>query len=152
MEQIIFRHMDTVRGITEKAINSIPEQDADIVPNGFNNNIRWNFGHIAFVQENLVYGVLGKKMGLPEEYEELFSPGTKPADWQQTPPSLREISIVLSEQKRRIRETLKGGLEEKLLTPYTNRMGITFHTVGETFLFSFYHEALHMETIKRIIK
>jgi hypothetical protein len=43
-------------------------------------------------------------------------------------------------------------LNEKLPTPFTNRGGITFYTVGETLLFSFYHEALHVETIKRLYR
>lgn len=54
--------MEIVRGITMKSINRIPEEIVDIVPKGFNNNIHWNFGHIAFIQEKLVYGVLDEMM------------------------------------------------------------------------------------------
>ncbi|MEK4485975.1 DinB family protein [Psychrobacillus sp. FSL H8-0484] len=152
MEETIFQHMDIVRGITEQSIKKISEEIADIVPKGFNNNIHWNFGHIAFTQEKLVYGVLGEQMSLPIQYEEFFSAGTKPSEWKGTPPSLAEISSVLSEQKSRIRQSHQGNLHKKLPTPFTNRAGITFNTVGETFLFSFYHEALHIETIKRIYR
>ena len=77
MEQTIIQHMETVRGITEKTMKKIPEEILDIIPHGFNNNIRWNFGHIAFVQEKLVYGILGKEMNIPKEYEQLFCAGTK---------------------------------------------------------------------------
>lgn len=152
MEQTILHHMDTVRGITIKSLEKIPEEIADIVPEGFNNNIRWNLGHIAFVQERLIYNVLGEKMNLPDEYEEFFSPGTKPADWKGTPPTFLEISTILTEQVARIKEFVPSRFSEKLPTPFTNRMGITFYTLGETLLFSFYHEAMHMETIKRIYK
>lgn len=152
MEQIIFQHMQVVRGITEKSIQQIPEELADIVPTGFTNNIRWNFGHIAYIQEKLVFGVTGEKMILPEEYEVFFSAGTKPADWIGTPPTLAEISGELIAQKQRIGDSLPGNLQKRLPEPFTNRLGITFHTLGETFLFSFYHEALHMESIKRIYR
>ncbi|WP_163103458.1 DinB family protein [Peribacillus alkalitolerans] len=152
MEQTIFQHMDTVRQITLKSIKKIPEKIADIVPNGLNNNIRWNCGHIAFVQEKLVFGSLNEEMKLPKNYEELFAGGTKPSEWNETPPSLEEIEAVLTEQSSRIKVFLPGRFHEKLPTPFTNRAGITFHTVGETFLFSFYHEALHMDTIKHIYK
>ncbi|MBY0121982.1 DinB family protein [Bacillus sp. S/N-304-OC-R1] len=150
MEQTIFQHMDTVRSITEKAISKIPEELANIIPKGFNNNIRWNFGHIAFVQEKIVFEILGEEKNVPNEYEKLFGAGTKPAQWDIQAPTLSEIAIVLSEQKTRIKEFLPGRLHEKLSTPFTNKSGITFYTAGETFLFSFYHEALHMETIKQI--
>lgn len=152
LEQTILNHMEVVRKITEKSIDRIPEEITDIVPEGFNNNIRWNFGHIAYIQEKLVYGVLGEKMSLPKEYEEFFSAGTKPADWKGTPPSMAEISAVLTEQTARIKEFVPGRFQEKLSIPFTNRAGITFHTLGETLLFSFYHEGMHIETIKRIYR
>jgi hypothetical protein len=152
LEQTIFHHMDTVRGITEQTLKRIPENISDIVPKGFNNNIRWNFGHIAFIQEKLVFGVLGEKLSLPKEYEQLFSAGTKPADWKGIPPSFAEISLILTEQKSRIRESHQERLYDKLPIPFTNRGGITFYTVGETLLYSFYHEALHIETINNLYR
>ena len=150
LEQTIIQHMKTVRGITEQTMKGIPEEVMDRIPHGFNNNIRWNFGHIAFVQEKLVYGILGEEMNIPKEYEKLFGAGTKPAEWIGTPPSFTEIAEILSEQKTRIKDFLPGRFHENLPTPYTNRGGITFYTVGEAFLYSFYHEALHIETIKRL--
>ena len=152
LEQTIIQHMETVRGITEQTMKKIPEEVSDIIPEGFNNNIRWNFGHIAFVQEKLVFGILGKEMNIPKEYEQLFGAGTKPSEWIETPPSFTEIAEVLTEQKTRIKDFIPGRLHENLSKPFTNRVGITLYTVGEAFLYSFYHEAIHIETIKRLYK
>ena len=142
--------MVTVRGITEQMMKNMPEEISNLIPKGFNNNIRWNFGHIAFVQEKLVFGLLDEDMNIPKDYENFFGTGTKPAEWKEAPPSFTEIAEVLAKQKTRIQDFLQGRLLEKLPTPFTNRGGITFYTVGEVFLFSFYHEALHIETIKRL--
>ncbi len=150
LEQTIFKHMGTVRSITEQAMKKIPEETSDIIPKGFNNNIRWNFGHIAFIQEKLVFGLLKEEMNIPKDFGRFFAAGTKPANWEEAPPSFAEIAEVLTEQKTRIESFIEGRLYEKLPTPFTNKAGVTFYTVGEAFLFSFYHEALHMETIKRI--
>ncbi|WP_327608424.1 DinB family protein [Virgibacillus tibetensis] len=150
MEETIFRHMKKVRGITEQQLSQIPEELADKVPVGFNNNMRWNFGHIALIQEKLVYGVRNEKMEVPEAFFNFFGPRTKPANWKGTPPSLTEIATVLSNQKKRIELSHSGLLEEELAVPFTNGMGLTFYTTGETLLFSFYHEGRHLETIKRI--
>ncbi|MCU9614430.1 DinB family protein [Caldibacillus lycopersici] len=152
MEKTIFHHMDTVRGITEQTIQRIGEQIADVVPDGFNNNIRWNLGHIPVVQEALVFGTLGEKQALPEAFSEYFRPGSKPADWTSEPPTLEEIATVLSNQKLRIREALQGRLEETLPKPFTLPAGITFQTVSETLLFSCVHEGFHIEAIKRIYR
>lgn len=152
MEQTIIHHMETVRSITEQTLKKIPEEISDTIPKGFNNNIRWNFGHIAFIQEKLVFGLLGEEMKIPRDYERLFSAGTKPAEWDETPPSFAEVAEILTEQKARIKNFIPGRFHDKLSTPFTNRMGITFYTVGEVLLFSFYHEALHIETIKRLYR
>jgi len=144
--------METVRGITNQTLKKIPEEISDLIPKGFNNSIRWNFGHIAFIQEKLVFELLGEEKNIPGNYEQLFGAGTKPAEWKETPPSFTEIAEILTEQKTRIRDFLQGRLHENLPTPFINRSGITFYTVGEVFLFSFYHEALHIGTIKQLRK
>jgi hypothetical protein len=150
MEHLIFRHMETVKGITEGSLKRVPEEAADFIPDGFNNSIRWNFGHIVYIQEKIAFSLLKEKSGLPGVYEELFSAGTSPRTWRQTPPSLIEIADAMADQKKRILHYMPGRLEETLAEPFTNKAGITFHTAGEAFLFSFYHEALHMEAIKKI--
>ena len=103
MEQTIIQHMETVRSLTEQTMKKIPEEISNIIPIGFNNNIRWNFGHIAFVQEKLVFASLGEEMNIPKEYEQLFGAGTKPAEWKVTPPSFIEIGEILTDQKSRIK-------------------------------------------------
>jgi len=148
LEQTIFHHMEAIRGITLKTLKGMPKEITDIVPTGFNNSIHWNFGHIAFIQEKLVYAVVGEEMSLPSEFEVYFGAGTKPTDWIGNPPTLSDISLVLAEQSARIITTHKGNLHKKLPTPFTNRGGTTFNTLGETLLYSFYHESLHLETIK----
>lgn len=151
MEDLIFRHMETVRGLTLKKLESVPDSLVDRVPPGFNNSIRWNFGHIAFIQGRLVYEVMGEDAGLPAAFRECFAAGTSPAGWAGDPPGMEEIRAVLLGQPEQILENRRGRLDESLPEPFTNRMGVTFRTAGETLLFSFYHEALHLETIKRIL-
>jgi hypothetical protein len=150
MEQMIFRYMDTIRDHTISTINELPEKTADVIPPGFNNNIRWNVGHIVFIQDHVTFKLLGEEIGVPKLYKLLFAPGTKPANWQFPAPTMAELTTELSNQKKRIREALSGKLNKELDPPFTNGIGLTFYTMGEALLFTFYHEALHMEVIKRI--
>jgi len=150
MEKLIFNHMETVRGMTELLLQQIPEDIANEVPNGFNNNIRWNFGHIVFVQEKLVIERLGEEPKIPKDFVSCFGGGTKPTDWVDTPPTFSEIFTTMTEQKTRIKEILFGRLNEPLLNPFKTKTGFSFNTAGEILLFSIYHEALHVETIKRM--
>ncbi|MFC2949088.1 DinB family protein [Virgibacillus sediminis] len=152
MEQLIFNHMDKVRDMTIQTIDRIPEELVDQVPEDSRNNIRWNFGHIALIQEKLAYGVLGEEAKVPENFSDYFAPGSSPADWQGTPPSLEQIEEVLDEQRERIKRSHLGKLEEELPEPFTNSAGITFHTAGDTLMFSFFHEGLHLEAVKQIYR
>ncbi|WP_424237694.1 DinB family protein [Bhargavaea ginsengi] len=152
MEELIFRHMQTVREMTLKCLDETPEEIAGIIPDGFRNNIHWNFGHILFIQERLALEVAGEEMELAAKYPEYFAAGTKPSDWKGEPPSLIEIREELDTQTERLQKLRAGRLDEPLPEPFTNRMGLTFRMTGETLLFSFYHEALHLETIRQMRK
>ena len=152
MEQAIFTHMEKIRNLTLKVFDRIPEEVMDIIPTGFNNSIRWNLGHIAYIQDRHVYTAAEEPIVLPDSFEQYFKMGTKPADWVGTPPSLTEIKDVLAAQPARIKQAREGRLHEALPKPYTNLLGVTFHTKGELLLFNFYHEAMHMEAIKYIYR
>ena len=95
MEQIIFTHMDAIRELTVKTINETSEEKADLIPIGYNNNMRWNFGHIAFIQDRVIFHLLGEKMGVPKMYKLLFAPGTKPANWQFPAPLQLSEKVIL---------------------------------------------------------
>ena len=148
----ISKHMKRVRGITLKSLEKIPEDLADLIPNTYKNNIRWNFGHIIVVQEKLVFGVMNEKLQIPTTFIEYFKPGTSPNDWNGTPPSFNELAKELTLQIDRIDNYAPYYLDEALPTPFINSSKMQFDTFSETLLFSFYHEALHMETIKRIYR
>ena len=44
------------RGLTMGAINDLTDEQLVKVPEGFNNNILWNMGHILFYTATFVYG------------------------------------------------------------------------------------------------
>lgn len=152
MQHYLSNHMDTVRNLTLTVLDHTPEEFANRIPEGFNNNIRWNFGHIAYIQERLAYEVNGKPMQLPEQYARLFAAGTSPADWNEEPPTLAEIKEQLVAQTARIKESHQEGLEDPLPQPFTNKVGITFDTVGGCLVFSFFHEGMHLSTIRNYVR
>ncbi|MDQ0184365.1 DinB family protein [Cytobacillus sp. FSL W7-1323] len=152
MIENVSNHIQTVRLLTIQSLDKINPAFISTVPKGFNNNIHWNFGHIAYIQERLVFELTGERMGIGSEYETFFAAGTAPHLWQGNPPSILEIKGVLQEQTERVISVTKNKFTKTLPTPFTNKMGITFQTVGECILFSTFHEGMHLETIKRIYK
>ncbi len=117
------------------------------LPEGFNNNLRWNLGHIYLVQEMFAFRFAGEPVQTPENFSQLFRKGTKPADWTAKPPTLEVLLAMLAEQPQRIQDTLHNRLDEQVKVPYTTGSGFTLSTVGEFLSFSLYHEGMHYNTI-----
>lgn len=151
-ESLIFHHVNVARDITVNAFEKISKSYFLEVPEGFNNNMFWNFGHIAYIQEKLVFQLVGRDLELPNDFETFFAKGTKPEYWVGTPPAYEEVKEALIDQPKRIEAVWKGKLDTPLLQPFTNSTGKTFYTVGETLMFSTYHEALHFNTILRLYR
>lgn len=54
-----------------------PEQ-LNQIPEGYNNNLIWNFAHVIVTQQLLTYGLSGLPLNLPAEMVEAFRKGSKP--------------------------------------------------------------------------
>ncbi|CAH1216818.1 hypothetical protein PAECIP111891_04482 [Paenibacillus allorhizoplanae] len=147
MEQITLKQLDFIRQSTIKAVAGLSENTIDHIPEGFNNNIRWNLGHIYTVQEKFAFHFAGEPLQLPENFDRLFAKGTKPADWNEELPSLEELLALLAEQPKRIQSILQDRLDESVAKPFTTGSGLLLSTIGEFLNFTLYHEGMHFNAI-----
>ncbi|WP_337102901.1 DinB family protein [Paenibacillus sp. YIM B09110] len=148
MSKALFYQIEAIRNLTIKAVEGISEALLDTVPEGFNNNLRWNLGHIYLVQEKFAFHFSGDTVQLPESFERLFARGTKPADWKEEPPALEVLLEMLAEQPKRIQSLLQGRLDEAVTPTYTTGSGVQLSTIGEFLTFTLYHEGMHLGAIK----
>ncbi|GAB3044147.1 DinB family protein [Virgibacillus ainsalahensis] len=146
-EEMVFKQISLIRQNTLNEMEDLTEEQADQMPEGFNNTIRWNLGHIYTVQNVLLSQFGGKDIEMPSHYPELFAPGTKPADWQGEVPTLNEVKQLLEEQPAKLKETLAGQLDEKAAKPFQS-----LSTIGEILDFTTYHEGMHVGAIKGLKK
>jgi len=91
-------------------------------------------------------------MGIPNTFHELFTSGTKPADWKIKPPTLQELVDILRDQPNRIREALNNRLDEEVAKPFTKIPGLTLKTFDELLTFSLFHEGRHIQTVNALVK
>lgn len=149
MEHYLFEQLAFVRRATLKAADGVTEEQADIVPEGFRNNIRWNLGHLYVVLERYAFKYIGLPQQLPEGFSERFEFGTSPLSYEGSAPAptLPELELLLGEQTARIRETLAGRMQEQA-TSYTTSTGFTLHTPEQFMSLALYHEGLHQSVIK----
>ena len=150
MQNFIFDQLKIIRSNTVNEAKGLSESQADLVPEGFNNNIRWNLGHVYLVQEKFAFGFTDEPMQLPDGFAELFGGKTKPSDWKVQPPSLPELVKMLEDQTSRIKEKLSDRLNEVVAKPLNMPSGLTLKTIGEFLAFSMYHEGQHVQTIKML--
>ncbi|KMZ40138.1 MULTISPECIES: DinB family protein [Bacillales] len=146
----VWNQFDLIRGMFLARLTEITEEEADVVPNGFQNNIRWNIGHILLTQDFLLFGPEGMKC--PPHYAAMFAPGTKPADWQKEGPSLEAFAAELKEQHVRIKEEFHSRLNDPLPKPFELGDKGTMHTYGEMMVFTLFHEGMHIGCISSLRK
>lgn len=149
MSQAWLHQLAFVRQVTVKAAQGLSEQALDYVPEGFNNNIRWNLGHIYVVQERFAFHFAGEPTQIPDNFERWFAKGSKPADWLEEDrlPARDDLLELLAEQPERIRKVLHNRLDELVAAPFTTGTGLTLNTVGEFLSFTLYHEGIHFNAI-----
>lgn len=148
-KKMIFDQFEFARNATLKVAQGITEENADIIPNGFPNSLRWQLGHIYVAVEGIVFRFANEIPHLPEGYLDLFKTGTKITDWQITPPSLEELHPLLSQQVNRVKETFSGRLDEKIENPFI--MGtLKLETIGELLSYAAFHESEHIGIMKSL--
>ncbi len=148
MGEIIFSQLEFVRSQTLKMVSDLSEEQADIIPTGFRNHIRWNLGHIALVQDAFAFQLTGRPSMIPAQYMGLFANGTSPENWTEDVPKLAELIEILEQQPKQIASLLSGKLEESVIKPYRTSSGFTLETVEGFLNFSLYHEGMHFSVIK----
>ncbi len=150
MEHYIFKQLRFVRENTLSQVVGMKDEESLFIPKVFNNNIKWNLGHIYVIQEKFGFQIIGEETKLPNYFMELFSTGTKPIDWgDQALPTIQELIQLLKNQIDRIEQNLEGRLDD-VIVPYTTSTGLTLSTLKELISFCLYHEGMHFDAIKSI--
>ncbi|MGG1659276.1 DinB family protein [Brevibacillus sp. NRS-1366] len=142
---VLLQQLQDYRGETLHAIEGLNEASANIVPAGFNNNIRWHLGHIYLDQYLWITHLTKETTPIPAGFKEWFAYGTKPADWQAPPPSLTTLRQLLAEQPQQIRTMYGERLEEEF--PATES-GMC--TIAQVLVRTIFHEGLHLANITDI--
>ncbi|MGG1674881.1 DinB family protein [Neobacillus sp. NRS-1170] len=148
-EKMLFDQFEFARNVTLKVAQGITEENADVLPAGAPNSLRWQLGHIYVSVEGMVFHFANETPNLPDGFMELFNTGTRPSEWKTNPPAIEEILPLLSEQVKRVKETFTGRLDEKIAQPLP--IGpLKLETIGELLSFASFHESEHIGIIKSL--
>lgn len=146
--EVLFTQLESYRSEVLGVLKDVSEIQAEVIPEGFKNNIRWNLGHIYLDQFLWIQEVTKEKVGVvPEQFQSWFGYGSSPVSFEKDTPSFQELKELLREQPVKIKEMYEERLEEEF--PPTE-MGM--HTIEQVLIRTIFHEGLHMQTILDIKK
>jgi hypothetical protein len=140
----------TSRKIISQFLKEYSLAQLNTIPEGFNNNLIWNIGHIIVTQQVLVYKLSGLPMMVSDEMVEKYKKGTKP-EHVATQAELEEIKNYLFET---INQT-KVDFENKIFknfTEYPTSTGYTLKNAQDAMAFNDFHEGLHIGIMMSIRK
>lgn len=142
---VLFQQLVDYRKELFHAIEGLTEEDVNVVPEGFSNNILWNLGHVYLDQYLWIAYLTKEPTPIPPGFREWFNYGTKPADWSTQPPSLATLRSLLENQPHEIQAAYGERLEEEF--PVTDS---GMHTIAQVLVRTIFHEGLHLASINTI--
>lgn len=140
----------TNRSIYLKYLSDFSLEQLNKVPEGFNNNLLWNIGHVIVVQQRLVYGLSGLPMNVSDELFQKYKPGTKPEinEPEETVELFKELLISSIDQT--IADFKSGKFET--YKELTTSKGFHLANATEAINYNNYHEGMHLGTMIGITK
>lgn len=145
-----FKVTRTSREIYAKWLESYTLEQLNKIPQGFNNNLIWNIGHIMVSQQILVYGGAGLPMNVSEELLAKYRRGSKPEN-DVTQEEVNEIKNLLFTTIEKTEDDYKNGV----FTTYNARkseLGFELSSVEDAIAFNNYHEGIHLGIMMQLKK
>lgn len=81
MARFIFEYIRQTRRMFIELLDGLNQDAINAIPEGFRNNIGWNFGHIVVSTPGLCYRRTGVQPDRQIQFVESYAKGTKPEHW-----------------------------------------------------------------------
>ena len=120
------------------------------VPEGFNNNLLWNYGHVLVTQQLLCYKLSGNELSLEDDIVNRYRKGTFP-DHTDAAAELELFNQLCLAQVKQLEEDISNDLF-KGYKPYQTSFGIELASIDDALLFNNSHEAMHLGSMLMIRK
>lgn len=146
-EAFVFGMLDKFRPRLLQQAELCPPDKQTAIPEGFNNHILWQLGHVLTVTDAIAFGLAGEASALPASYKPLFGNGSKPREWPDEVPAWDTIIRQLREQQESIKATFAGKLDRAVNENFQKA-----ETAGELLLAGIAHETNHLGTINAMMK
>jgi DinB superfamily len=150
------KSIDTIlatRKLFIKSMDGLSIDELNKIPDGFNNNIIWNFAHVVVTQQIICYKLSGLSLKIDAAYVSKYSKGTKPETFvdEASFEYFKTVSLQLIDEF--VTDRANGKMNN--FSAYTTSFGVELSSVDDAVKFLTMHEGLHLGyamALKRIIK
>jgi len=140
----VFKFIFESRHAFIQLIDSLSIEDLNKVPEGFNNNIIWNFGHIVVSTQTLSYTRTGIKEGTSwVKYVDAYAKGTKPSYFVEQA-EVDELKALAISTIAAIENDYKAGVFDIITAYETATYGAVMNTIEDVLTTSIGHDNLHL--------
>jgi len=126
-----------------KLIDDLTIEELNKIPDGYNNNIIWNFGHIVVSTQTLCYvrtGVLQDTASV--KFNEYYKKDTKPS-YTVTEEEVAELKAIALESIEKIKDDYAKG-KFSSITPFTTATyGVQMNSIEEILITTIGHDNVH---------
>ena len=150
------KQFEIIRKTRRYLLSIIEELSIDqlnTIPEGFNNNIVWNFGHVIAAQQGVCYLRGGVPVVIDEELFKKYKPESKPVNRTEDA-ELHTLKTLLFSTIDQLEEDYKAGKFANYI-PWKSRYGIEVNTIDDAITFLSFHDGLHVGytmALRRAIK
>lgn len=131
-----------MQGLSIEQLNAIPQ--------GFRNNLIWNFGHVIVTQQLLCYSLSGQKPVVDKALIEAYRKGTAP-DGFVDEAAYQELQRLSESALIQFETDYAQGLFQTFKL-YPTSYGVELSRIEEAFQFNLAHEAMHLGTMMALKK
>lgn len=143
--------LPNTRQFFKNYLENVSLENLNKIPNGFNNNIIWNIGHIVVTQQILAYKLSGLPMMISDELIAKYRKDTKP-EGNITQAEVEELKILLTSTVEKTKEDFSNGLFKNYQEYTVSTTGNTLTNIDEAFQFIMLHEGMHLGYIKALLR
>lgn len=142
MEQV-FEFIINSRKAFIQFIDGLTIEQLNKIPDGYNNNIIWNFGHIVVSTQTLCYvrtGILADVSSV--KYNEFYRKDTKPT-YTVTVEEVSELKATALDSIKKIEEDYANGVFANITPFSTSTYGIELKSIEEILITTVGHDNVH---------
>ncbi|MDN3664799.1 DinB family protein [Algibacter miyuki] len=141
--QFTFDILSNIRHISKDLLEKHSLEDLNKIPEGFNNNIIWNFGHLVVTTQLLAYKLSGLPMHVSDAMVDKYKKDTKP-EGPVSQAEVDEIKGLLISTYQQLEADYKSGLFQNYNEYTVSTTGNTLTNIDGALQFNTLHEGMHI--------